>query len=260
MSYDFIAPKIKASSKVSLSNKSGVKTVANISFQSGEIQKGQVNEFWYGLIKRSIDIFASVILIIIFSPVMIATAIIIKITAPGPVLVEPGNSHMRRIGKDGKIFRLYKFRSMPVNADSLLTKNPKFSKLYDEWKRSNFKLHEDPRVTKFGRFIRKYSIDETPQLLNVLLGDMSLVGPRPYHSQELTEQQKIYPNTAKYIKETQTVKPGITGFWQVTGRSSVNFDKRIEMDANYARKKSLLMDVFIILKTPFAMISGKNAV
>lgn len=214
----------------------------------------------YNFIKRFIDIFASVILIIIFSPIMIITAIIIKITAPGPVLVEPENSHMKRIGKDGKIFRLYKFRSMPVNSDSILTSDPKFKKLYNEWKHSNFKLHEDPRVTKFGKFIRKYSIDETPQFFNVLKGDMSLVGPRPYHAQELEEQQKVYPNTPKFVKETQTVKPGITGFWQVTGRSSINFDKRIEMDALYARKKSLVTDIYIILKTPFAMISGKNAV
>lgn len=214
----------------------------------------------YDFTKRIIDIVASTILIVVFSPIMLLTAIIIKITAPGPVLVEPGNSHMRRIGKNGKIFRLYKFRSMPVNSDSILTRDPKFRKLYNEWKKSNFKLHEDPRVTKFGKFIRKYSIDEMPQLFNVLRGDMSLVGPRPYHALELEEQQKVYPDTTKFVKETQTVKPGITGFWQVTGRSSVNFDKRIEMDANYARNKSLLMDLLIIIKTPFAMISGKNAV
>jgi exopolysaccharide production protein ExoY len=214
----------------------------------------------YDFVKRTVDIIASVILIILFSPIMIVTAIIIKITAPGPVLVEPQNSHMKRIGKNGKIFRLFKFRSMPVNADSILATDPKFRKLYEEWKRSNFKLHQDPRVTPFGRFIRKYSIDEMPQLFNVLRGDMSLVGPRPYHAQELEEQQKVYPHTAKFVLETQTVKPGITGFWQVTGRSSINFDKRIEMDAEYARQKNLLMDILIIIKTPFAMISGKNAV
>jgi lipopolysaccharide/colanic/teichoic acid biosynthesis glycosyltransferase len=214
----------------------------------------------YDIVKRTIDIVASVVLIIVFSPVMVLTAIIIKLTSEGPVLVEATNSHMKRIGKNGKIFRLYKFRSMPVNADSLLTKDPRFKKLYDEYKRSSFKLHEDPRVTKFGKFIRKYSIDETPQFFNVLKGDMSLVGPRPYHADELTEQQKIYSGTEEFVRETQTVKPGITGYWQVSGRSSINFDKRIEMDANYARKKSLLMDLIIISKTPFAMISGKNAV
>jgi lipopolysaccharide/colanic/teichoic acid biosynthesis glycosyltransferase len=191
---------------------------------------------------------------------MILAAIIIKITSPGPVLVEETNTHMKRIGKNGKIFRLYKFRSMPVYSDSILTRDPRFKKLYNEWKRSNFKLHEDPRVTKFGRFIRKYSIDEMPQLFNVLKGEMSLVGPRPYHADEIEEQQKRYPGTSKFVIITQTVKPGITGQWQVTGRSNINFDKRIEMDALYAKKKSLWTDFLIILKTPIAMISGVGAV
>ncbi|KKR55610.1 MAG: Undecaprenyl-phosphate galactose phosphotransferase [Microgenomates group bacterium GW2011_GWC1_41_20] len=214
----------------------------------------------YDIVKRTIDIVLSIILIIVFFPIMLVTSIVIKVTSPGPVLVEKTNSHMKRIGKGGKVFRLFKFRSMPVNADYLLTKDPRFKKLYNEYKRSSFKLHEDPRVTKFGKFIRKYSIDETPQFFNVLRGDMSMVGPRPYHADELTEQQKRYPGTEIYVKETQTVKPGITGFWQVTGRSNINFDKRIEMDADYAKKKSLLMDIMIILKTPIAMISGVGAV
>ncbi len=214
----------------------------------------------YNIVKRTVDIVLSIILLILFSPIMLITAVVIKITSPGPVLVEKTNSHMRRIGKGGKVFRLYKFRSMPVNADYLLTKDPRFKKLYSEYKRSSFKLHEDPRVTKFGRFIRKYSIDETPQFFNVLMGDMSMVGPRPYHADELTEQQKRYPGTEIYVKETQTVKPGITGYWQVSGRSNINFDKRIKMDAEYARKRSLLMDFAIILKTPIAMVSGVGAV
>jgi exopolysaccharide production protein ExoY len=214
----------------------------------------------YDIAKRTIDTIGSLILLITFSPIMLAAAIIIKLTSPGPILVEETNVHMKRIGKNGRIFRLYKFRSMPVNADYLLTRDPRFKRLYSEYKKSSFKLHEDPRVTKFGRFIRKYSIDEMPQFFNVLKGDMSLVGPRPYHADELTEQQMRYPGTEKFIKETQTVKPGITGYWQVMGRSNINFDKRIKMDAEYARKKSLLMDFFIILKTPFAMISGVGAV
>lgn len=214
----------------------------------------------YNLTKRLMDIALSIILIIVFSPVMLLTAIIIMFTSTGPVLVEKTNSHMRRIGKDGKVFRLYKFRSMAVNADYLLTRDPRFKKLYNEYKKSSFKLHEDPRVTKFGRFIRKYSIDETPQLFNVLKGEMSLVGPRPYHADEIDEQQRRYLGTHKFVVETQTVKPGITGQWQVTGRSNINFDKRIEMDARYARNKSIWADIVIILKTPFAMISGVGAV
>jgi lipopolysaccharide/colanic/teichoic acid biosynthesis glycosyltransferase len=214
----------------------------------------------YDFTKRLMDIVLSIILIILFSPVMIITAIIIKITSSGPALVEKTNSHMKRIGRNGKIFRLFKFRSMAVNADYLLTQDPRFKKLYNEYKKSSFKLHEDPRVTKFGKFIRKFSIDEMPQLFNVLKGEMSLVGPRPYHADEIDEQQRRYPGTHKFVVETQTVKPGITGHWQVTGRSNINFDKRIEMDAMYARKKSIWMDLLIILKTPVAMISGVGAV
>ena len=215
---------------------------------------------FYYFTKRLMDIALSIILIILFSPLMLLTAIVIKFTSSGPALVERSNSHMRRIGKNGKIFRLYKFRSMSVNADYLLTQDPRFKKLYNEYKKSSFKLHEDPRVTKFGKFIRKYSIDEMPQLFNVLKGEMSLVGPRPYHADEIEEQQKRYPGTCKFVIETQTVKPGITGHWQVAGRSNINFDKRIEMDALYARKKSLWMDIVIIFKTPMAMVSGVGAV
>ena len=215
---------------------------------------------FFEIIKRVIDIFASIVLIIIFSPIMLATAVIIKLSSKGPILVESGNTHMRRLGKNAKVFRLFKFRSMFVNADDSLKNDPKYKKLYKEYKESSFKLHKDPRVTKVGKFIRKYSIDEMPQLFNVLAGDMSLVGPRPYHADELEEQQIKYPGTDKFVKEMHRVKPGITGYWQVEGRSSVNFDKRIEMDAYYARKKSILFDILILLKTPWAMISGRDAV
>lgn len=215
---------------------------------------------FFKITKRLIDICSSIILIVVFSPIMIATAIIIKLTSPGPIFVEPDNSHMKRLGKDAKIFRLFKYRSMAVNSDKSLKNDPKYKKLYKKYKESSFKLHADPRVTPFGRLIRKYSIDETPQFFNVLRGDMSLVGPRPYHADELEAQQIKYPGTDKFVKEMHKVKPGITGYWQVEGRSDVNFDKRIEMDAYYARKKSLLFDLLIIAKTPWAMISGKGAV
>lgn len=216
---------------------------------------------YYIVIKRIVDIFLSLVLIILFAPVMAITAIVIKITSPGgPVLVEKNNTHMKRIGKGGKMFRLYKFRSMFVEADIALKNNPRYKTLYKEYKKSSFKLHKDPRVTEFGKFIRKYSIDEMPQLFNVLSGEMSIVGPRPYHAEELAEQQEKYPDTQKFVKETQTVKPGITGYWQVTGRSEVNFDKRIEMDAYYARRRSILLDILILLKTPWVMLSGRGAV
>jgi len=210
----------------------------------------------YEPIKRIMDITLAIVFGILFLPVCILTAIAIKIESPGPILADtPG-----RVGKNGKIFRLYKFRSMIVGAHNLLRKDPRFKKLYEEYKRSGYKLREDPRWTRVGKFIRKYSIDEIPQLINVLKGEMSLVGPRPYYPDEIEEQQKRYPHTKKLVKEVLSVKPGITGEWQVSGRSEINFDKRIAMDAEYARRKSLIFDIIIILKTPWAMISGKGAV
>lgn len=215
---------------------------------------------FFELTKRIIDIVASAILLVLFSPIMVVTAVLIKITSPGPIFVERNNKTAQRVGKNGKVFYHYKFRSMMANAYEVIKNDPKFKKLYEEYKKSNFKLNKDPRVTKIGKFIRKYSIDETPQFLNVLKGEMSLVGPRPCFVEELEEQKKAFPESEKYIKEMLRIKPGITGYWQVEGRSNVNFDKRVEMDAYYARKKSLLFDLLIILKTPWAMISGRGAV
>ena len=215
----------------------------------------------FDVIKRIIDIIGSSILIILFSPIMLATAIAIKLTSPGPVFVEKENEHMQRLGKGRKMFRLFKFRSMMVSADVLEKTDPRFKKIYIEKRNSgNYKPAKDPRVTKVGKFIRKHSIDEMPQLLNVLRGEMSIVGPRAYLPDELEEQQKKFSGTEKYVKEMLMIKPGITGFWQVNGRSEVNFDKRIEMDAYYARKRSFVFDLLIMLKTPFVMISGKGAI
>jgi lipopolysaccharide/colanic/teichoic acid biosynthesis glycosyltransferase len=149
---------------------------------------------------------------------------------------------------------------MVMNAHEKLRHDPKLAKLYGEYKRNSYKLRTDPRVTRVGRFIRKHSLDEIPQLLNVLLGEMSLVGPRPYYPDELIEQQRKYPHTRNLVKIVLSAKPGITGQWQVSGRSEVNFDKRIKMDADYVQKRSLLLDISILLKSPWAMISGKGAV
>ncbi|MFZ5932915.1 MAG: sugar transferase [Patescibacteria group bacterium] len=205
--------------------------------------------------KRAIDILGAIVLLVIFSPIILATAIAIKLTSAGPVLADTP----KRVGKEGKLFYPYKFRSMIVNAHNLLRKDPRFKRLYKEYQKSSYKLRRDPRITKVGKIIRKHSIDEIPQLVNVLKGEMSIVGPRPYYPDELSQQQKRYPHTRKLVKEVLSVRPGITGFWQVSGRSEVNFDKRIEMDAYYARKKSIWLDILILLKTPWAMLTGKGA-
>ena len=148
---------------------------------------------------------------------------------------------------------------MISNAHQLLQTDPKFKKLFEEYKENSYKLKEDPRITKVGKWLRRFSLDELPQIFNVLKGDMSMVGPRAYYPDELENQQKVYPETIKYVEEILKAKPGITGFWQVTGRSEVNFDKRVKMDVDYVRKQSVLDDIIIILKTPWAMLSGKGA-
>lgn len=211
---------------------------------------------WYQILKRLMDITFSLVLLVLFSPIIVVTAIAIKLTSPGPILADTPE----RVGKEGKLFFPYKFRSMILNAHQLLRTDPRFKRLYEEYKKSSYKLHNDPRVTNIGRFLRKHSIDEIPQLLNVLKGEMSIVGPRPYYPDEIEEQQKRYPQTKGLVKEVLSVKPGITGFWQVSGRSEVNFDKRIEMDAYYARKRSILLDLAILVKTPWVMLTGKGAV
>jgi exopolysaccharide production protein ExoY len=216
---------------------------------------------FYEIAKRSIDITGSLFLFVLFSPIVVLTAIAIKLTSLGPIFVEPANSHLKRLGKNGKLFRLFKFRSMVVKADVLEKTDPKYKIAYIEKhaKGNSYKPVNDPRITVVGKFIRKHSIDEIPQLINVLKGEMSIVGPRPYLPEELEEQQKKFPGMERYVKEMLTVKPGITGYWQVSGRSEVDFDKRIAMDAYYARKRSLFLDFLILLKTPWAMVSGKGA-
>ena len=210
----------------------------------------------YNFNKRTFDIFSSFILLLIFSPIILIVSLAIKIDSKGPVFAD---TH-ERVGKGGKLFYLFKFRTMIINAYNLLKTDPKFKKAYEEQQSGgNYKIKNDPRITKVGKFIRKHSLDEIPQLINVLRGEMSLVGPRPYYPEELEKQQIKYPETKKFVKEVLSVKPGITGFWQVSGRSELNFDKRIKMDASYAKNKSLLYDIYITLKTPWAMIAGKGA-
>ncbi len=210
---------------------------------------------YYEAAKRLLDIVFSLFLLIIFSPIILITAIAIKIDSRGPILADTPE----RVGKNGKPFKMYKFRSMIENAHEILRENPKFARYYSEYRKGSYKLKDDPRITKMGHFIRKHSLDEVPQFLNILYGDMSLVGPRAYYPDELREQQKKYPNTRDSVKVVLSVKPGLTGYWQVSGRSEINFDKRIEMDAQYVRRRSIIYDLVIILKTPWAMISGKGA-
>ena len=216
-----------------------------------EIKKSK----FYDFIKRTIDVIFSIILIIVFLPIIIIISILIKFESDGPIFADTPE----RVGKNGKTFKMYKFRSMVANAHKMLRSDPNYANLYNIYKKGSYKLKDDPRITTTGRFIRKHSLDEVPQFFNVLSGEMSIVGPRAYYPDELQEQQNEYPHTRKAVKVVVSVKPGITGFWHVSGRSEINFDKRIEMDAEYVHKRSVLYDFWIILKSPWAMIYGKGA-
>lgn len=208
--------------------------------------------FMYFFLKRLLDILGSLVGILIFSPVMLITAIYIYVVSPGPVLA----TTKPRVGKNGKYFNLLKFRSMIPDAQKWLESQPE---LFQKYKENNFKLDPDPRLIKGGKFIRKYSIDELPQFFNILVGDMSIVGPRAYFDFELVEQLRNHPETKEYIDLMKKSKPGLTGTWQVSGRSGIGFVERIKMDAEYSKKNSILYDLYIIFKTPYVVIFGKGA-
>ena len=206
--------------------------------------------------KRVIDIIGSVIGLVILAPLFLIVSLAIKLDSKGPLFADTP----MRVGKDGKLFKMHKFRSMIANAHELLRTDPNFQALYEEYKKGSYKLYDDPRITTVGKFIRKYSLDELPQLLNVFKSEMSLVGPRAYYPDELEDQQIKYPSSRKYVKIILSGKPGITGVWQVSGRSAINFDKRVEMDAGYVMRRSIFFDIMLLFKTIPAVLSGKGAV
>ena len=200
--------------------------------------------------KRILDILVSVALIIAFLPIWIFVPVLIYLDSGWPIMF----MH-KRMGKGGREFHLYKFRSMVQNADEILHKrNPE---LLAKFKKGDWKIEakEDPRITKLGRILRSLTIDEFPQIYNVLRGEMSMIGPRAYLKAELEEQTKKYPITKKFIKEILSVKPGITGPWQTSGRNEIPFAQRAEIDARYAKTRSIKNDLLILLRTPKAMIS-----
>jgi len=213
---------------------------------------------FYDFLKRIIDILSAIILGILFLPIWIIIPILLKIDSPGPVLYLP-----ERVGRNGKKFGMYKFRSMKmfevdgevVHAVEFWQHNPK---LFEKYKKNGWKLEldEDPRITKLGKVLRQTSIDEMPQVINVFRGEMSLVGPRAYVEPELRDAEKRYGKTITgVIQESLSAKPGITGPWQVSGRNEIPWNQRVAIDADYAKRRSILYDIYIILKTPFAMIS-----
>lgn len=189
--------------------------------------------FVYHSLKRIFDFIAATCGLIILSPLMLVIAFLIKFEDHGPVFYK-----QTRVGKNGKTFEMYKFRSMFVNADKMLEKLKK----QNDVEGPMFKMKEDPRVTKVGRFIRKHSLDELPQFLNVIKGDMSLVGPRPPLPSEVAEY-------SDYDKQRLYVIPGCTGLWQATERNEVGFNEMVQLDIEYIQKANLFFDLWIIWKT-----------
>ncbi len=195
--------------------------------------------------KRLFDVVFSLSVLILFSPVYVILGLLVLFTSPGSMFYV-----QERVGMNYKKFRCFKFRTMVENADQLLDELMENPELRSEFE-NNFKLKQDPRITKIGNFLRITSLDEFPQFWNVLKGDMSVVGPRPLVVEEL-------PRYGHYIDKVLTIKPGITGLWQVSGRNDIPYPKRVQMDVYYVNFHNFWMDLWIVLKTIKVVLFPKN--
>lgn len=197
--------------------------------------------------KRAMDLVISASLVVLFLPAMIAIALAVRLGSPGPVFFR-----QQRLGVGGARFNLLKFRTMVLDAEdrlqAVLAGSPDLRAEYAVF----HKLAHDPRVTPIGRFLRKTSLDELPQLFNVVAGDMSLVGPRP-----IVEAEKTYYR--EYLQHYKSCRPGMTGLWQVSGRSDVGYGERVALDARYVERWSLALDITILARTPVAVVAGSGA-
>lgn len=211
---------------------------------------------WLAALRRLFDIAFAVTMIVVFSPLLIAVALAIRLDSHGPALFR-----QRRVGFGEREFTLFKFRSMRLDADprghreyvtALINSEDDADNLPDGGKQDLYKLAVDNRITPVGRWIRKWSVDELPQLFNVVLGDMTLVGPRPAISYEVAE----YPS---WYLQRFSVKPGLTGYWQVSGRSERTYEEMVRLDIEYSERRSLALDLSILAKTPWIVLTRKGA-
>lgn len=212
---------------------------SNICLEKSSYEKSML----YETTKRIADIICSLLAIVVLSPLFLIIAAAIKIDSKGPVFFM-----QNRCSKDGKVFKMFKFRSMVIDAEDKL----KYLQEKNEMTGPVFKIHDDPRITKVGRFIRKTSIDELPQLFNILKGDMSIVGPRPPIDKEVEQYNS-------YQMQRLLVKPGLTCYWQVMGRNNIDFDRWVELDLKYIKERSLLLDIKLIFKTFKVLFGDDNA-
>ena len=204
-------------------------------------RKSQVYKF----VKRATDVVLASVALVILSPVFLIIAVAIKLDSKGPVFFKH-----TRIGKNGKIIKLYKFRSMVINAEELIKSfTPEQMKEYKE----NYKLTNDPRITRVGNILRKTSLDELPQLINIIIGDLSIIGPRPVVAEELKKYQY---NIDKFL----SVTPGLTGYWAANGRSNTTYEERMEMELYYIDNLSLKMDLKVFFKTILSVVKKEGAI
>ncbi len=206
-------------------------------------EQAQNQRYVYRFFKRTLDIVASVIGLIVLSPVFLIVSLAIKAEDRGPIFYS-----QVRLGKGQRPFKMWKFRSMIVDADKKLEKLLE----QNEVEGAMFKMKEDPRITKVGRFTRKHSLDELPQLWNVLIGEMSLVGPRPPLEREVADY-------SEYDKQRLIVKPGCTGFWQVTARNDVDFEGMVNLDLEYIERSGVLFDIGILFRTVAIVFKPNSA-
>ena len=197
----------------------------------------------YEIFKRIIDIIGAGLGLILLSPIIAIVACAVKFTSKGPVFFS-----QKRVGKNGELFEMYKFRSMVVNAEELKENLEE----QNEMSGPMFKIKDDPRITKVGKFIRKTSIDELPQLWNILKGDMSLVGPRP----SLPKEVEQFDN---WMFKRLSVRPGLTCYWQVSGRNNIDFEDWMKLDVKYVEERNIWIDIKLIFKTIFVLFGDKNA-
>ena len=230
---------------VNLTNENVIENIAILKLPSKGYRELLGKNIPYRIVKRTADVTLSAIAMVLLLPILAIIAIAIKLDSKGPVFFKH-----TRIGKDGKIIKIYKFRSMVDNAEDLIKKfTPEQMKEYKE----NYKLTDDPRITKVGKILRKTSLDELPQLINIFKGDLSIIGPRPVVADEL---KKYGPNIDKFL----SVTPGLTGFWAANGRSCTTYEQRMQMELFYVDNLSFKMDAKVFFKTIESVVSGRGAV
>jgi undecaprenyl-phosphate galactose phosphotransferase len=211
-------------------------------FQFGASRLARSGRDW----KRIVDVTGALLGLVFFGPIMLIIYVLLLAMGGCPIFVHS------RVGQHGRLFRCYKFRSMTRDSEAAIARHLAADPAArEEWERA-YKLTNDPRITPFGAFLRKTSLDELPQLFNVLKGDMSLVGPRPIVPEEVERY-------SCFIDAYYSCRPGITGLWQVSGRNLIDYDRRVHLDADYARKHSIQLDFAILMRTVWAVLSRRGA-